>query len=81
MNIELLYSIYRRWKSDQGPTEIARTECIGRATVYTYIKQIEAMSAAAEMVADSPETIRAQLLPPHQGEPQTGTRQELPRTS
>jgi transposase len=63
MNIELLYSIYRRWKSDQGPTEIARTECIGRATVYTYIKQIEAMSAAAEMVADSPETIRAQLLP------------------
>ena len=59
MNIEVLYSLWRRWKDGQRPTEIARQEGLHRATVYDYLKAFEALSLPADAGI---ETVRASLL-------------------
>ena len=59
MNIEVLYSVWRRWKDGQRPTEIARQEGLHRATVYSYFKAFEALDVPASAGA---EQIRAALL-------------------
>jgi DNA-binding IclR family transcriptional regulator len=46
MNIEILYSIHRRWQDGQKPSEIASQEGLHRATVYQYIKTFQGVGFA-----------------------------------
>jgi transposase len=59
MNIEVLYSLWRRWKDGQRPAEIARQEGLHRATVYDYFRAFEALDLPADAAV---ETVRAALL-------------------
>ncbi len=59
MNIEVLYSLWRRWKDGQRPAEIARQEGLHRATVYAYFRDFEALALARDA---SIEAVRSALL-------------------
>lgn len=59
MTIDILYDMYRRWKDDQRPAEIARQTGTHRATVYDYLKTFDTLCLPHEASA---EQVRSALL-------------------